>query len=201
MIREDNSKIQEQKIKDIRVPAVDSETSEPEDLITTEEIDQLLKACKNSRDRALIACFYESGTRVGELARLTWNDLSFDEYGVKCRIKDTKQKKGQVSYRYSRLTLSQHHLAVWKNDSPDSFPDAPLFINLQDGSEITYITVTWLIARVQKVAGIEKRLNPHIFRKSRITHMIAQNYQESVVKNEYVEQFEYKNVQHVCLSW
>ena len=201
LIREQYSTIPEQKIKDIRVPAVDSETTEPDAIITPEEIDLLLKACKHSRDRALISCFYESGARVGELARLTWKDLTFDEWGVKCRIKDTKQKKGQISFRYSRLTLSQHHLATWKNDCPDKSPEAPVFINLQDGSPITYITVTRLIARLQKISGIEKRLNPHIFRKSRITHMIAQNYQESVVKKSMWNNLDTKMFKtYVCLG-
>jgi len=201
MIREDYSKIQESKIKDIRVPAVDMETSDPEEIISPEEIDQLIKACKYSRDRALIACFYESGARVGELARLTWKDLTFDEYGVKCRIRDTKMRKGQMSFRYTRLTLSQHHLATWKNDSPDVSPDAPVFISLKNGGEITYVTVTRLLNRLGKAAAIKKKLNPHIFRKSRITHMIHQNYQESVVKKSMWNNLDTRMFKtYVCLS-
>jgi len=57
------------------------ETSDLEEIPTPGEIDRLIKACKYSRDRALdIPFFYESGARVGELARLTWKDLTFDEY-------------------------------------------------------------------------------------------------------------------------
>ncbi len=33
-----------------------------------------------------------------------------------------------------------------------------------------------------KRAGITKRVHPHLFRKSRITHLIQQNYQETVIK-------------------
>lgn len=95
MIWEDYSKILEQKIKYIRVPTVDSETSEPEVLITPKERDQLLKSCKNCRDHALMACFYKSGTRVGGLARHTWKDLVFDEDRAKAVSKTQNRRNGK----------------------------------------------------------------------------------------------------------
>ena len=39
-----------------------------------------------------------------------------------------------------------------------------------------------IISRTAKKAGVEKRVTPHLFRKSRITSLIKQNYQESVIK-------------------
>ncbi len=38
----------------------------PQDLITEEEFEAMLKACMNSRDRALISLLYESGAKIGE---------------------------------------------------------------------------------------------------------------------------------------
>jgi integrase/recombinase XerD len=35
---------------------------------------------------------------------------------------------------------------------------------------------------IAKRAGVEKKVNPHLFRHSRITHMLQQGYSESVIK-------------------
>jgi uncharacterized paraquat-inducible protein A len=57
-----------------------------------------------------------------------------------------------------------------------------VFVNLRSEDPVEYFTILHLIERLRKSAGIEKKITPHLFRKSRITHMIAQNYQESVIK-------------------
>ncbi|MCE5297894.1 MAG: tyrosine-type recombinase/integrase [Methanoregulaceae archaeon] len=179
LIESGYSTIQPQKIKVIKAPAIDTDTSTPEDIITPEEIKTLIQACKHSRDRALLGILYESGARIGEIARLTWKDCIFDKYGAKLYITDTKTKK----QRYARLTASSEYLASWRNDCPDPTPTALVFTNLHDGSPIEYITVRRLLERTIKASGINKKITKlHLFRKSRITHLIAQNYQESVVK-------------------
>jgi len=179
LIESGYSDIKPQKIQLIKAPAIDTDTSTPEDILTPEEIKSLILGCKHSRDRALISVLYESGARIGEIARLTWKDCIFDKYGTKLYITDTKTKK----QRYSRLTASSEYLARWRNDCPDPAPTALVFTNLHDGTPIEYITVRRLLQRAVKASGIKKDVTKlHLFRKSRITHMIGQNYQESVVK-------------------
>lgn len=179
LIESGYSDMKPQKIQQIKAPAIDTDTSTPDDILTPEEIKTLILACKHSRDRALISVLYESGARIGEIARLTWKDCIFDKFGAKLYITDTKTKK----QRYSRLTASSEYLARWRNDCPDPAVTALVFTNLHDGSPIEYITVRRLLQRALKAANINKSVTKlHLFRKSRITHMIAQNYQESVVK-------------------
>jgi len=179
MIESGYSTIKPHKIKTIKAPAIDTDTSTPDDLLTPEEVKQLIKTCRNSRDRAIIATLYESGARIGELARLIWKNCIFDKYGVKLYITDQKTRK----QRYSRLTMSAEYLASWRNDCPDPSPEAPVFTNLHDRGPVEYITIRRLLERIMKESGIQKKITKlHLFRKSRITHMINQNYQESVVK-------------------
>jgi integrase/recombinase XerD len=73
MIESGYSEIKPQKIKQIKSPAIDVDTSNPEDLFTQDEVKQLIKGCKNSRDRALIGMLYESGA-------------SYVQYGVSCHM-------------------------------------------------------------------------------------------------------------------
>lgn len=178
LIENEYSQLPEKRLAKIKAPGVDTQTTRPDEILSVQEIQSLIKACTWSRDRALISTLYESGCRVGELARMTWRDLIFDKHGVKCYIDDQKTKKR----RYSRLTISAEHLGSWKKDCFDNSPDARVFVNLRTREPVEYFTVTRLIGRLQKASGIQKRITPHLFRKSRITHMIAQNYQESVIK-------------------
>ena len=54
----------------------------PEELLSREDIDLLIKSARSLRDRALISVMYESGARIGELVTLQLKHISFDEYGA-----------------------------------------------------------------------------------------------------------------------
>lgn len=178
LVHEGRSTLPVKKIKAISPPSQDQNITRPDEIHTVEEIERMIDACKNPRDKALIAVLYESGMRIGELAALTWRQLIFDENGVRCYIDDKKSKR----QRYTRLTMSHEYLARWHKYTHDHSPDARVFVNVQDKSPLKYITIRRLLDRVQRGAGITKPVRPHLFRKDRITHMIAQNYQESVIK-------------------
>jgi integrase/recombinase XerD len=45
-----------------------------------------------------------------------------------------------------------------------------------------YSTIRKILLRAVQNAGITKHVHPHLFRDSRITHMVSQGYQESVIK-------------------
>lgn len=177
MIDEGYSQIPIKKIKSIKSPGFDTSTTRPDEIPTQEEILSLVQVCKYARDRALIMTLYESGCRIAELAALQWRDLQFDQYGTKMYITDEKTKKR----RYSRLVMSTEYLSTWKQDSC-SVPESPVFTNIRTGEPLTYITVIRLLQRLKKASGLQKHITPHLFRKARITHMISQNYQESVIK-------------------
>jgi site-specific recombinase XerD len=172
------------KIKKIKAPKQNFETTSPDEILTKDEIEKLLLACTTSRDRAVIGLLYESGMRVAELARLRWKDIQFDEYGVKLYIDDQKNAKK----RYSRITMMTQYLSQWRNDYDGQrgkeglpVPNAPVFIT-RERQTFTYVTVIRILERAMNKAGITRKITPHLFRKSRITHMVSQGYQESVVK-------------------
>ncbi len=173
-----NDAIIKQKISALKRPHAESKPTLPEDLITADEIDRMIAACQCSRNRALIALIYESGARIGEIGRLNWKDLVFDEDGLRVYIDDRKTNK----HRYVRITAYTAYIAAWKADTTRSQPDDPVFIDLLRKDRIKYDTIVRMLQRCAQRAGIKKRVNPHIFRHSRITHMINANYQESVVK-------------------
>ncbi len=167
----------EKKIKAIKAPTAETQTVTPEEILTLAEVKAMIEVTMTPRDRALISTLYESGVRIGELARLTWRDLIFDEHGVRMYINDTKTKKR----RYSRLIGSAGPLQALKKSLQNPMSDDFVFLT-EKGEPMAYITAVKVLRRIAKRAGITKEIRPHLFRHTRITHMIQQNYQESIIK-------------------
>ncbi|WP_440950886.1 tyrosine-type recombinase/integrase [Methanosphaerula subterraneus] len=154
------------------------ECTSPDGILTKDEIALLVENCLTPWDKALTMTLYESGCRVGELARMEWRDLVFDWWGVRVYIHDTK---GQQT-RYSRLVSAAGPLLIWKNSYPGTpAGDAPVFLT-RNRQRIVDVTVKGVLRRAADLAGITKRIYPHLFRKSRAMHMVADGYQESVIK-------------------
>lgn len=54
----------------------------PDELLTEDDIKKMIGACKNPRDRALIAVLWESGFRVGELGNMRVRDVELTDEGT-----------------------------------------------------------------------------------------------------------------------
>ena len=178
LIENGYSGIPAEKVRAIHAPPVDHNTTAPEALLSAEEIKSLLAGCRSVRDRAIIAVLYESGARVGEVARLRWRDVVFDDYGIGVHLHDTKENQ----MRYARCTWAREMLAAWKNIYPAELtPEAWVFLSSRKEA-MNYAQIRQRVKMAAERAGLEKRVHLHLFRKSRATHLIQQNYQESVIK-------------------
>ncbi len=179
MISEGHSKIAIDKIDKIKVPSVDSCTTTPDGLLQEDDILAMVTQARTFRDKALLFVLYESGCRIGELARLKWKDIVFnDDSTVGVTLTDTKTRK----LRHALLGASVEYLAGWRNNYPGT-PDNEKFVFIStNGEPMEYRALSQVVGRTAKKAGVDKRVTPHLFRKSRITSLIKQNYQESVIK-------------------
>ena len=97
----------------------------PQDFITEEEFEAMLKACMNSRDRALISLLYESGARIGEIGSMRVKDVSFYEYGAIVWL-----PKSKTIRRKLRVVYSARYLSEWLSDHPLKDPESSLWIKL-----------------------------------------------------------------------
>jgi integrase/recombinase XerD len=183
LIENGHSSIPREKVREIRIPQKDMTTTTPDQILTPDEIKAIIEACQGSRDRsrdrALITTLYETGCRVGELARLRWKDLVFDTHGVKVSITDTKTNK----IRFVRLVMSKEYLIQWRNDTHGGRgPDDPVFVSSRWFLPLDYGAVRMILMRAVKKAKIKKRVHLHLLRKSRITHLLRDGLPETVVK-------------------
>ncbi|AKB13082.1 Site-specific recombinase XerD [Methanosarcina thermophila] len=150
----------------------------PEDIKCKEDIVKMIEAGSNSRDRAIIACFYESGARRGEQLSVKLKNVELDEYGAVITFPE-----GKTGARRVRLVFSAPYLREWIDDHPRKDErDAPLWCTLDKNAGLMSVTgLVNVFNRCGEKAGIEKKVNPHSFRHDRATHL-ATNFTEQQLK-------------------
>ena len=95
-----------------------------ERILTREEEERLLAACVGWRAhlRPIIICALDTGMRRGELFKLKWADVDFDNKLITIRAFNTKTMRQRQVGMTERLT---HELAILYPQNPD--PEALLF--------------------------------------------------------------------------
>jgi len=108
---------------------------------------------------------------------MRWEDLQFDSNGL---VVNLNFKTGIP--RYVRIILAKEYVAQWRADCPGKPEgDAYVFLNEQKRP----ITNGGAIKQLRSIcgrAGITKHVTPHLFRHSRITHLMSKGVSESVIK-------------------
>jgi integrase/recombinase XerD len=140
-----------------------------DDILTDAELEMMRSACENLRDKALIETAYETAFRPHELLSLEKSSIAFDEYGATVYI-----EKGKTGARRVRVVNAAPLLAEWIANHPLKERSAALWIDLSANSRyrpLGWVGLSRLIRRIAKRAGIGKRVNPYIFRHTRLTFL------------------------------
>jgi integrase/recombinase XerD len=154
-------------VKDVKTTLKKSKRKLPE-ILTKAEVEKMVNVAKHPRDKAIIGVLYEGGLRIGELASLKLKNIEFDDDGVVIKV------HGKTGERRVRIVTFASSLAQWIEMHPrhDDDGNAPLWVSLSDSSKtIAYRGFDKRIKKTAKKAGIKKRVNTHIFRHSRATHL------------------------------
>jgi site-specific recombinase XerD len=151
----------------IRTGAKKNNNTLPEDLLVEEEVKQLIEACKNTRDRAIVSLLWETGCRIGELLTLRIKNVSFEETITRVTV------HGKTGSRRVPVIDSTPYLAEWlDNHSAKEEPDAPMWVGIGTvgrDRRLGYASIRKMLQDVAKRAEIKKKVNPHNFRHSRAT--------------------------------
>lgn len=144
------------------------------DLISTQELNRLLSAPKGDsleamRDRAILELFFSTGLRVSELASLNRDlDLSKDEFsirgkGEKVRVVflSTEAKDAIKTYLRARKDMDD---AMFIQTSTKKSKDGDL--------RITPRSIERLVRKYATLAGISKKVTPHVIRHSFATDLL-----------------------------
>lgn len=127
------------------------------------EVRAILNAAENPRDKAIIACLFSTGCRIGDLLDLNREDVEDkDEL-----IINMQKTGGQVRIfidAFARKCLDEY-LATRR----DSLK--PLFISGQR-RRITVSRVEQIVHEITDAAGIKKNVTPHVFRHTFATDLL-----------------------------
>ncbi len=151
------------------------------DLISVEELDRLLSAPlkvleikKNTdrqkilRDKAILELFFSTGLRLSELCSLNRDlDLSKDEFSIR-----GKGEKVRVVF----LSLSaKQAISQYLKERKDMAE--PLFVqyssNKREDNRLTPRSIERIVKYYAIVAGISKKVTPHIIRHSFATDLLS----------------------------
>lgn len=137
------------------------------DMLRPEEIQRLVNATTNIRDKAVILVLAESELRLGEILTLRIGDIEFDRMGVRMAV------EGKMGRDYSRIISSSKHLVAWLRLHPaQDNPQAPLWRRLESDrlqQMMTYASARAMLQDCIKRAGLSKRVWFYLFRHSRGT--------------------------------
>jgi integrase len=136
-----------------------------DNILTPEEVKQLVNASMYPRDQALIMLTYESAARAEEVLQLKINSIVFDEHGAKVTLTGV----GQGS-RVIRLVDSVPYIQTWLNVHPQrNNVEAPLWLTKTDN--MGYMNFYRMLRVLKKRTGIKKNVRPHLLRHARLTEL------------------------------
>lgn len=177
---EGDDEVYPRKVKWIKSNGETTRIQEPEQLLTFEEVLEMIRHARNPRDKAMISFLYESGARVSEMLSMKIRHLEFTSTVVKATLPVSKTRP-----RVIPLVSCRKHLITWINYHPaKDDPNAPVWSNLKHkgGDALVGQTVNKIIKSIALDAGIDKRVYPHLFRACSITHKQAAGWPEQAIK-------------------
>lgn len=125
------------------------------------EIEQLKQACEDDRETALINFLLTTGSRIGEVCRLTKDDVDFQKLELKVLGKGNKERMVYLT-EVSAATLKKY-LDNREDDDPH------LFTGIR--GSLTPQGCRALLKRIEKRCGVPN-VHPHRFRRTLATHLI-----------------------------
>jgi integrase/recombinase XerC len=139
------------------------------------EVDALLSAPDTStsqglRDRAILEMLYAAGLRVSELAALDVDDVEWSGAELRVLGKGDKERLallGKPAQRALERYLREGRPELMREGRPTK----AIFIN-RFGGRLSERSVRMLLDKYAKVAGLGKRVYPHMLRHTFATHLL-----------------------------
>jgi len=121
------------------------------------------------RDRAILELFYGAGLRIGELAGLDVGNLVSGRLEVMVLGKGNKERvalMGRPAHKALFRYLTEGRPKLTSESSGTA-----LFLN-RFGGRLSTVSITKLLHKYGRMAGIERPVTPHMLRHSFATHLL-----------------------------
>ncbi len=144
------------------------------DVLTVEEIDMILSQPDVNtplglRDKTIVELMYACGLRVSEVLTIKTSNILYSDEVVRVIGKGSKERIVPVaasSLEWVKLYTERSRSTLAKPYSEDY-----LFLNWR-GRKLSRMAIWDIINKYSKMAKIQKKIHPHIFRHSFATHLL-----------------------------
>jgi len=126
------------------------------------------------RDRAILELLYGTGMRVGELVNLNVNDIDLYEKTVRVFGKGSKERilpLGNPSIKAIQEYITGRSLFI--KNIPIIKNDLNAFLLNRFGGRLSARSIRRIIIKYMKIAGLNKKVSPHVLRHSFATHLLG----------------------------
>ena len=142
--------------------------------LTIDEMTRLLETPNLStpqgrRDRAFMELLYASGLRVSELANLNRGQVDLDPREIRVWGKGSKER--MVLMGEPAASALTAYLKQGRPELLGSKKNSALFLN-HNGGRLTERSVQSILQEYANIAGIGKRVHPHMLRHTFATHLL-----------------------------
>ena len=142
--------------------------------LTVEETVRLLKAPdldipQGLRDRAIMELIYAAGLRVSELVNLDLEHVDLDTREIRVWGKGSKERVVLMGELADRALID-----YLENSRPELLgekKEVALFLN-RNGERLTGRSVQKMLGKYAEIAGIGKKVYPHLLRHTFATHLL-----------------------------
>ena len=121
--------------------------------LTAEELNTVVSACKNPRDKALLLFMADSGLRRAEIIALNWGDID-----IMSGLVRVKRGKGGKARSAVIGATTRHTLLAYRRTLGNPTSDSPVFLS-KTGKRFTGRGILLVFRRLSKRTGIH--ITPH----------------------------------------
>jgi site-specific recombinase XerD len=150
----------------LQIPRLKTPKKLPE-ILTREEVAELIAHTINIKHRALLLTAYGSGLRVGELTKLKTSSIDSESMRVIIRGGKGQKDRYTILSEASLLALRDY----WRRYRPKS-PEGFIFPGSKNVGHITPDAVKMAIESVVAKTNITKNVTPHTLRHCFATHLL-----------------------------
>lgn len=163
----DESRIYIKLKKQLRILKKKPKFEKKTDILTPEDIDKMVKAENLFMYKAIYRFMFESGARFGEFIELKWRDIEYMPDGTV----QVSLCEGKTGHRVIPLVNSKPLLKLWQESTPYTSPHDYLWTVNNGKSPISHSTLRKRLDMIVEKIGLDKRVNPHSFRKASATYL------------------------------
>lgn len=166
-------------------------------VLTNNEINNMIAAAENERERLIMELLYGAGLRVSELCNLCVKDINMSHGYVRCIGKGTKERivpigraaigclkaylAAEVRFKSAEEAVKSDAAGTTRKRAPRKIMSPPLLCD-RKGKRLSRLVVWQIVKRLALKARVTKTLSPHTLRHSFATHLLENGADLRVVQ-------------------